>query len=557
MAKVTRRIGLSLGADICWPICYEEIVRRLDLAIPVGGDTVGFEVERVTIEPFDLRQGCRYDVVLDRLTHWYHTSREWIKKAVVMDDLYVLNNPWSMQSNEKHTSYAAMMRLGFPIPETWLVPPKAYDPREDLQVTLERYAKLFDLAKVGQAVGYPAVHEAVRRRRLGGREQGRRRRSSCAAAYDESGTRVMHLQKAVLPFDLFVRASVSGRRCAVMRYDPGAPLHDRYKMDFDFVSAAEHRTLADTVLTINSFFGWDFNSCESLRQDGVFYPIDFANPCPDSQVTSLHYHFPWLVKAKIRWSVFAAVTGRRMRKNLDWEPFYEVARRTCRSREARALRADRPRALRHRPLRGVLRHAPRRTSTRWPGSSSAPTSPRTRCARRSPRSSRRTRSSSSPSSSGGSSSSGEGPKPNGSGSRLEPARGLALPAPRRRGRGALVGALGRSGAALPDGGRRRARRRELRAGRRGGPAARRRPRQALHLRRPRRPCLGARGGRRPSPLLEAERLRPLRRRGAGAGDPPRLRRRARARHRRRLARRLQRPRRALSPPRPSTAPPCA
>ena len=32
MAKKTRRIGLSLGADICWPICYQEIVKRLDLA---------------------------------------------------------------------------------------------------------------------------------------------------------------------------------------------------------------------------------------------------------------------------------------------------------------------------------------------------------------------------------------------------------------------------------------------------------------------------------------------------------------------------------------------
>ena len=61
-------------------------------------------VERVTIEPFDLRQPCQYDVVLDRLTHWYTPSREWIKKAILMDGLYVLNNPWSVQSMEKHTT---------------------------------------------------------------------------------------------------------------------------------------------------------------------------------------------------------------------------------------------------------------------------------------------------------------------------------------------------------------------------------------------------------------------------------------------------------------------
>ena len=104
MATVTRKIGLSLGADICWPLCYEQILRKLELAISWNGDTVGVEVERVSIEPFDLRQPCSYDMVLDRLTHWYHTSREWIKKSIVMDGLYVLNNPWAVQSMEKHFS---------------------------------------------------------------------------------------------------------------------------------------------------------------------------------------------------------------------------------------------------------------------------------------------------------------------------------------------------------------------------------------------------------------------------------------------------------------------
>ena len=155
MAEITRRIGLSLGADICWPLCYEGILRDLKLAIPVGGDTVKFAVERVSIEPFDLRQPVQYDVILDRLTHWYHTSREWLKKAVVMNGLYVLNNPWSLQSMEKHTTYCAMMRLGLPVPETWLVPPKEYEQVPDLQPTLERYAQLFDLGVVGKTLGYP------------------------------------------------------------------------------------------------------------------------------------------------------------------------------------------------------------------------------------------------------------------------------------------------------------------------------------------------------------------------------------------------------------------
>jgi hypothetical protein len=326
MGTVKRRIGLSLGADICWPICFEELVKRLALSIPVGDDRVELEVERVTIEPFDLRQPCKYDLVVDRLTHWFHTSREWIKKSILMDGLYVFNNPWAVQSMEKQTTYCAMMHLGMPIPETWLVPPKTYEPLPDLQPTLRRYAKLFDLGSIGGKLGYPLFMKPYD----GGGWKGVSKiddERALRARYEESGKLVMHLQKAVHPFDSFVRCIGLGPQTYLVKYDPDAPLHDRYTMAKDFMPPEEAQVLRDTTLTINAFFGWDFNSCEALRKDGVWHPIDFANPCPDSQVTSLHYHFPWLVKAKLRWAIFCAVTKRPFRRTLDWEPFYEIAKR--------------------------------------------------------------------------------------------------------------------------------------------------------------------------------------------------------------------------------------
>jgi hypothetical protein len=325
MANVTRKIGLSLGADICWPLCYEAIMRKLDLQIPWKGDTVGIEVERVSIEPFDLRQSCKYDMVLDRLTHWYHTSREWIKKSILMDGLYVLNNPWAVQSMEKHTTYCAMIALGMPIPETWMVPPKSYEPTPDLGPTLRAYAKLFDLGAVGNKIGYPLFMKPYD----GGGWRAVTRikdEASLRKNYEESGKSIMHLQGAVNPFDSFVRCIGLGPQTHLVKYNPDAPLHDRYTQETNFISDEEAQILRDTTLTINAFFGWDFNSCESLRKDGTWYPIDFANPCPDSQVTSLHRHFPWLVKANIRWSVFCAVTKRPFKKNLDWEPFYAIAK---------------------------------------------------------------------------------------------------------------------------------------------------------------------------------------------------------------------------------------
>ena len=111
------------------------------------------------------------------------------------------------------------------------------------------------------------------------------------------------------------------------------------------------------TLTINAFFGWDFNSCEALRKDGVWHPIDFANPCPDSQVTSLHYHFPWLVKANLRWSIFCAATKQAVPQDprLGAVLRDRGAARPALSREAARLRGDRGGAVRGRAVRGVLR----------------------------------------------------------------------------------------------------------------------------------------------------------------------------------------------------------
>ena len=326
MAEITRRIGLSLGADVCWPLCYEALLKRLDLAIPRGGDRLRFEVERVTIEPFDLRQPVRYDLVIDRLTHWYFTSREWIKKAVVMNDLYVYNNPWSIQANEKHTTYCAMMRLGLHVPDTWMVPPKSYEQTADLKPTLTRYAKLFDLGRIGGQLGYPLFMKPYD----GGGWVGVTKiddEAKLRQAYEDSGTKLMHLQAGVIPYDRFVRCIGFGPQTRVVNYDPSAPLHDRYRMDVDFLTPAQRAELENITLTINAFFGWDFNSCESLLRGDTWHPIDFANACPDSQVQSLHFHFPWLVKANLKWSLYCAATKRRVRHTLDWEPYLMAAER--------------------------------------------------------------------------------------------------------------------------------------------------------------------------------------------------------------------------------------
>ena len=324
MAIITKNIGLSLGADLCWPAAYEALLKELDLQIPVGSDEVRFNCERITVEPYNLQAKPKYDLVLDRVTHWHYTSREWIKKITLMDDVYVLNNPWAIQSVEKHTSYCAMMRLGMKVPETWMLPPKSYPENKDFQTTVKRYNKLFDLKSVGKEIGYPAFLKPYDGGGWVGVKQVKNH-EDLTKAYDASGERVQHLQAAVKDYDLFVRGIGIGPQINLIRYDPSAPLHARYVVDFHFLEGEEWLRATKITRVINAFFGWDFNSCEMLRSDNILHPIDFANACPDSQITSLHYHFPWLVIAKLKWSIFCAATDRKMKLNANWQPYFDIA----------------------------------------------------------------------------------------------------------------------------------------------------------------------------------------------------------------------------------------
>jgi len=332
MPAVTRHIGLSLGADICWPLAFEQILADARLELKLGADVVTFACERTAIEPVPLRPGCKYDLVVDRLTHWFSVQREWLKKCVLMDGLYVYNNPWSVQSFEKHSTYCAMAALGMPIPPTVMVPQKHYEPKPDLDYTLKAYARLFDLAGLGKAIGYPLFMKPYD----GGGWQGVSQvddEAHLRNAYEKSDRYLMHLQQAVAGYDLFVRAVGIGPQVRVMKYDPSQPLHGRYTTERDFCSAEDESVMVDTCLTINAFFGWDFNSVEALRRGGTFHPIDFANPCPDNQVNSIHYHWPWYVTSNLKWALFCAATRRPMRKTLDFEPFYAIARQDLPYRE--------------------------------------------------------------------------------------------------------------------------------------------------------------------------------------------------------------------------------
>ncbi|CAA9323700.1 MAG: FIG00738105: hypothetical protein [uncultured Frankineae bacterium] len=324
MADRTHLLGLLLGTEEDWPQAFEALVRRLDPALSRGGDTHRFDVERITIEPFDLRQPSRYSLVVDRLAYWYYVPREWLKKVALMDDVYLLNNPFTFQSMEKHAAYCAMIRLGLKVPETWLVPYKQPPDNPRFPYTAAKYNRPFDLRRVAEQVGYPLWMKPYD----GGAWVGVSRISDEAdlqRAYDESGQRLMHLQASVEGFDVFARSLSIGAETMVMRFSPDRPQHDRYSVSHDFLDAATGQEVVTIGKVVNAFFRWEFNSCETLVRGGQVHPIDYANACPDVSLTSLHYYFPWAMTALVKWSLFCTATGRTPRVDLDTRRWYDVA----------------------------------------------------------------------------------------------------------------------------------------------------------------------------------------------------------------------------------------
>ena len=153
-----------------------------------------------------------------------------------MDDVYLLNSPFTFQSMEKHAAYCAMIRLGLKVPETVLVPYKNPLDHAKYAYTAARYNQPFDLDAHRRAARLPAVHEALRRRRLARRLHGSATPTSCTRAYDESGEMLMHLQAAVEGYDVFARSLSIGAETMVMHFDPDQPMHARYSVDHDFLS---------------------------------------------------------------------------------------------------------------------------------------------------------------------------------------------------------------------------------------------------------------------------------------------------------------------------------
>ena len=77
--------------------------------------------------------------------------------------------------------------------------------------------------------------------------------------------------------------------------------------------------MEELVIRINKFLGYDFNTVELAVKDGVPYAIDFCNPAPDAERSSVgEENFEWVVETAANYAIEKAQAQVDDEDNLTW-----------------------------------------------------------------------------------------------------------------------------------------------------------------------------------------------------------------------------------------------
>ena len=277
-------IGLLLGAEEDWPRAFEAILRRVGPLHRRRRRPTRCRSERLTIEPFDLTDPVRTDLVIDRLAllvlppaRVAEEGRAGQRHLPAQQPVHV---PVDGEAQRLLRDAAARAEGAA---DTILVPYK--NPVDNVRwaYTSEKYNQPFDLDAIADGLGYPIYMKPFD----GGGWRGVSRvndRGDLHRAYDESGEMLMHLQ-ATVDYEHFARALSIGPETMVMDFRPEQPMHQRYAVTHDFLSPVRRAPGGAISRIVNAFFRWEFNSAEMLVAGDEVYPIDYANACPDVAVT--------------------------------------------------------------------------------------------------------------------------------------------------------------------------------------------------------------------------------------------------------------------------------
>lgn len=304
-----KKIGLLFGMEQSFPPA---------LVHEINNRHVGVSAEFVKIGGVTLETLFEYDVILDRISQDVPYYRAMLKLAA-LKGVRVVNNPFWWSADDKFFNYALANETGIPVPKTVLLPSKNHPPDttaesfRNLQYPLN-WEELFDY------VGFPAYLKPFD----GGGWKHVYKVDSAEQffeAYAETEDIVMTLQEGI-EFTEYYRCYCIGKKhVRIMPYEPRNPHHLRYQAGFAPSKAMLSR-LEDLCIKICSMLSYDFNTIEFAVRDGIPYAIDYMNPAPDAERTSVQEdNFEWVLQTTASYLIELAEEGRKVPSEYAWSSF--------------------------------------------------------------------------------------------------------------------------------------------------------------------------------------------------------------------------------------------
>lgn len=302
-----KKIGILFGQERSFPMAFIERIN-------------GKGIEDITAEPVRIDKAFQgepsgYSVIVDRISQDVPFYRTWLKNAALTGTA-VINNPFWWSADEKYFNNCLMTKIGIPVPKTAILPSHEL-PEDTKNESFSNLAYPLDWESIFQYVGFPAYMKPF----AGGGWKNVYKLHNAEDFYQkhaETGQLVMLLQEEIV-FEEYYRCYCIGRKYVrIMSYEPRNPFHLRYAADFK-PSAERLKQMEEIVLRINNSLGYDFNTVELAVRDGVPYAIDFCNPAPDAERTSVgEENFEWVVETAANYAIERAMAQKDNQDNLAW-----------------------------------------------------------------------------------------------------------------------------------------------------------------------------------------------------------------------------------------------
>jgi glutathione synthase/RimK-type ligase-like ATP-grasp enzyme len=302
-----KKIGILHGKERSFPDAFIERINSKNIK--------GIIAEPVKIDKVMQGVASEYAVIIDRISQDVPFYRAYLKNAALCGTA-VINNPFWWSADEKFFNNCLATKIDVPVPKTVILPSR--DMPDD--TSAESFANLvypLDWEGIFQYIGFPAYMKPF----AGGGWKNVYRLESMEDFFDkhsETQQLVMLLQEEIV-FDEYYRCyCIGGKHVRIMPYEPRNPHHLRYVANFS-PSAARLKQMEEIVLRINHYLGYDFNTVELAIRDGIPYAIDFCNPAPDAERTSVgEENFAWVVETAANYAIEKALAHQEGADNLTW-----------------------------------------------------------------------------------------------------------------------------------------------------------------------------------------------------------------------------------------------